>query len=248
LVFILKLLKKNKYFILLFLVIGLCYGFYKSYNTHQLIEQTTICETRVISRVTLIRVVSDLKEKIASGDTQDLLNSIKNPNSLSTIASVQIDTLKDQNVVIKYSSANLSDISAAKKDFGLYLNTLFKSTIDKNLNSIYSMLSEITNMYVRPDSTQENYLQSNKKSHDGYCNPIAYKDNFDIFKLKHSLEESASVIKKDGILTEISCINKTIHGNSLTKVLFTYSLASVLLFVVLIFIIEFIKIINKRTK
>ena len=83
------------------------------------------------------------------------------------------------------------------------------------------------------------YNFGNKSSNLIYFGSIFNHENIELCEKKFKVEETISLIKKEGVISEISCSNKLVVGNRIIKKVLFFSIISFLIGVVILFLVEF---------
>ena len=238
-IYIFRIFKKRKFYILTFFLVGIVFGYLSSYKVNKIYEQTSICEERVVGNEIIGKIINEFNDKLINENTHEsFLPLIENEVKLFSIT---VDTLKDQGLVLHFRGHDQEFITKAKTDLFKYINKILSNKINNEIQNKYELLHLIERNLSKIDSLQKIALYNfgNKSSNLIYFGSIFNHENIELCEKKFKVEETISLIKKEGVISEISCSNKLVVGNRIIKKVLFFSIISFLIGVVILFLVEF---------
>lgn len=241
----LKILKKRKFIVLFVFVFGATLGVYKSYKQKDIIEFSSICESRLINSDIIVRIADKFHETEGKHNFND---STKLENEfIKNIISTKVDTLKRPNVILTIKGSNLDDINRMKLNLFSFFNNQFKTKIELEIKEKETILALLLNNLAKFDSLQK-YVATTKGTSNFNLPSSLNNDNIPLYEKKIKLEGEIYLLKKDGILSEITNSMITIPHRSMLSSGILFSLLSTFLCIMILFSIEFIVYLNKQVQ
>lgn len=240
---ILKKLIKHKFFILIFIILGISYTIFKTYYNKNSYENITIYRFNTNDLIELTNVI---KENIK--DNELPISSRRLP----VVYSIKTDSLKKY-LVLKIVGNDKTDISITKNNIISDYNNLFKEAIDLNIKRDKELLVQMQRNLMKLDSLQKYIMASfNGQNKNVFIQGSPFNDYADLYEKKINLEMEVSNLERDGIISAISSHDEIVSPGSFFKTLINSVIISIFISifvsVTMVLIYELIKKINKNIK
>ena len=70
-IYIFRIFKKRKFYILTFFLVGIVFGYLSSYKVNKIYEQTSICEERVVGNEIIGKIINEFNDKLINENTHE---------------------------------------------------------------------------------------------------------------------------------------------------------------------------------
>ena len=228
--FIFKIIKKRRYVILSFLVIGAFVGFYIAHNQKNKIEFKSICESKLINNNVATSILNEFKK-------------LNHPG----INSIAVDAQTPPTIIVTILGNDLKNIDETKTNLFLFINKSLNKSISHEIKVKEELLAQVQKNISKIDSLQK-FLFDSKNHNNLYLTSTFSNESIAFYERKITLEDEINSFKKDGVLREVTNSNSIITQRSLLSNIVLYSFISTFLCILGLFVIEFIVYINKQIK